>query len=434
MRHALLVLCMLAGCRGDERYTDAGSNDAVAVDAKFELDAEPFDCEAQACGAADACCPTACHANNDPDCAAVCDNSVLEDGELCDPLSSCPSTCAAVGCQLRAIDGAACAAACANAGLETTCQDGDECCPTTCNATNDAECAAVCDNGVIESGEQCDPLATCPTACPAQGCALRTLFADATCQAQCVVTGQIGACTSGDDCCPSGCNNNNDTDCAPACGNSVVEVGELCDGNCPTCGTETFTCFGQTGSAATCDTQCHQPYTECGPSDTCCPYAPGGGGTECNRGSDGECAGDRWQYVSFGLISFAPCTTVRVYGLQRNDSVLFTTCSPTGGAQSIGDTTITSIIQRQENINYFPSLSIINDDTNDPFALPVLAGWDCRNDAGSVFMSTAPHNDGGLILTGTPQRVDVTVCGYNSSSGRAPFYVWWNGPGNPNPG
>lgn len=430
----VLVVCAV-GCRQDAAFTDAGSrDDAAGVDAKIELDAEPFVCEAQACGAADACCPSACHANNDPDCAAVCDNTVLEDGEVCDPLASCPTACAAVGCQLRAIAGAACTATCVDAGLETTCQDGDDCCPSVCNATNDAECAAVCDNGVIESGEQCDPLGTCPTSCPAQGCALRTLFNGASCQAQCVVTGQIGACTSGDGCCPSGCNNNNDNDCDPFCGNTVVEPGELCDGNCPTCGTETFTCFGQTGSAATCDTRCHQAYTDCGPADSCCPFRST---EDCNRSNDGECAGNSWRTADFGNFSFGPCATVRVYGLQRGDSVLFTTCSPTGGGNSVGDTTITRIVSTDgnaETINYFPTLSVINDDTADPYALPLLAGWDCRNNAGSQYMSTAPQNDGGLILRGTPNRVEVTICGYNNSEGRTPFHVWWNGVGFANPG
>jgi cysteine-rich repeat protein len=37
------------------------------------------------------------------------------------------------------------------------------------------------------------------------------------------------ACVNGDGCCPSGCNANNDNDCASVCGNQVVEPGEVCD-------------------------------------------------------------------------------------------------------------------------------------------------------------------------------------------------------------
>ncbi len=434
MRHLVLFVTLLAACKDESVFTDAGSpGDGAALDAKVELDAEPFVCDAQACGADDACCPAACNANNDADCAAVCDNGVLETGEQCDPLASCPSSCAAVGCQLRDVTGAACGAACADGATITACADGDDCCPDACNATNDAECAAVCGNTVIESGEHCDPLASCPTACPAVGCTLRTLYDAGTCQAQCVATGAISGCANDDACCPAGCNANNDNDCDPFCGNSVVETGEVCDGNCPTCGTELFSCFGETGSATTCDLRCHQPYVDCENADACCPYKPGGGAADCNRSDDTECAGNNWRYVYFGLVSFAPCTTVRVYGMQRYDSALFTTCSPTGGAESTGDTTITAIYQ-DDGINYFPSTSLINDDTTDPYALPLLAGWDCRNSAGAQYMSTAPQNTGGLILRGTPQPVRVTICGYNNSSGRVPFYIWINGAGNPNPG
>jgi hypothetical protein len=38
---------------------------------------------------------------------------------------------------------------------------------------------------------------------------------------------------SGDGCCPPGATNATDSDCAPKCGNKVVERGETCDGNCP---------------------------------------------------------------------------------------------------------------------------------------------------------------------------------------------------------
>lgn len=434
MRALVLVVAMLAACKDETQFTDAAPpGDGAVVDAKTEIDAEVFVCEDQACGPEDACCPSACHANNDPDCTATCDNGVLEDGEQCDPLASCPSSCAAVGCQLREVTGAACGATCTDGALITACADGDDCCPDACNETNDAECAAVCDNGVIESGEECDPLASCPTACPNLGCTVRTLYSGGTCQAECVATGSITACSLvADGCCPASCNDNNDADCDPFCGNSVVEAGEVCDGNCPTCATETFSCYGETGSAATCDLRCHQPVLGCEDGDACCPYKPGSGGADCNRTGDAECTGTSWRSVSFGIVSFAPCTTVRIYGMERYDSALFTTCAPSNN-ETEGDTTITAIYQ-DDGFNYFPSLSIINDDTTDPNAIPLMHGWDCRNASGQPYMSTAPENSGGLILRGTPQPVRVTICGYGNSSGRAPFHVWINGNGNPNPG
>ncbi len=40
---------------------------------------------------------------------------------------------------------------------------------------------------------------------------------------------QVTTCVGGDSCCPSGCNNSSDSDCASVCGNGVVEAGEVCD-------------------------------------------------------------------------------------------------------------------------------------------------------------------------------------------------------------
>ena len=51
----------------------------------------------------------------------------------------------------------------------------DGCCPPTGTPDNDADCMAVCDNSIKESGETCDPLMSCPTACPANECQLRKL-------------------------------------------------------------------------------------------------------------------------------------------------------------------------------------------------------------------------------------------------------------------
>ncbi|HEX4462112.1 MAG TPA: hypothetical protein VIA18_29250, partial [Polyangia bacterium] len=39
----------------------------------------------------------------------------------------------------------------------------------------------------------------------------------------------VTQCTSGDGCCPSGCNETMDTDCPSVCGNHVAEAGEACD-------------------------------------------------------------------------------------------------------------------------------------------------------------------------------------------------------------
>src|SRR5262249_2738351 len=153
---------------------------------------------------------------------------------------SCPTSCPQRGCERYTLQGSAatCTALCVQTGAETQCKAGDQCCPPGCNLGNDSDCACTCGNGMVEGacGETCDPLSSCPQSCPRMGCPLRRLANPGTCHDECVDDRPQTTCLSGDGCCPSGCNAGNDSDCQPACGNGVVEVGETCDppGSCPT--------------------------------------------------------------------------------------------------------------------------------------------------------------------------------------------------------
>src|SRR5436190_10784357 len=167
--------------------------------------------------------------------AATCGNGKIEPGEECDPPGSCPTTCPAMGCTRFMLQGAAaaCTARCVQIAPQTACASGDGCCPTAptaCTSVNDSDCAIKCDNGMREGMETCDPLSSCPTSCPAQGCELRKLVNPASCTAACVDDRKQTECVSGDGCCPSGCNHNTDAECPAACGNGVVETGETCEG------------------------------------------------------------------------------------------------------------------------------------------------------------------------------------------------------------
>ena len=183
-----------------------------------------------ACMNGDGCCPPVCNSTTDTDCTARCGNGVREGNEKCDG-TDCPTSCPAMGCQRRKLQGSAaqCDAECVNDEVISMCGNGDGCCPPACNRNNDAECTCSCGNGIVEAacGEKCEG-AGCPGSCPPQGCQLRKLQGTA-CTAECVPDGMRTACANGDGCCPGGCTANNDNDCQPRCGNGAVEAGETCD-------------------------------------------------------------------------------------------------------------------------------------------------------------------------------------------------------------
>jgi len=84
---------------------------------------------------------------------------------------------------------------------------------------NYAPVSLTCNNGVVDSGEACDPgvAGSCPTSCAASAdaCMPNVLVgAAASCDARCEVQA-ISACVSGDGCCPAGCEDT-DADCGPA--------------------------------------------------------------------------------------------------------------------------------------------------------------------------------------------------------------------------
>ncbi len=87
----------------------------------------------------------------------------------------------------------------------------------------------VCGNGIVEVGETCD--GTCVSTCDdGDVCTVDLLTGDAeTCDAACGVVDVVW-CDPNDGCCPAGCDANTDADCAPVCGNGVIEGDEVCDG------------------------------------------------------------------------------------------------------------------------------------------------------------------------------------------------------------
>jgi hypothetical protein len=224
----------------------------------------------------------------------TCWNGRVDPGELCDPAApldggGCPASCPMLGCMVRELVGAgSCQAQCLVVAVQTACVDHDGCCPTGCNANNDSDCPVVCGNGVLEVGELCDPIGTCPTSCPNERCLLRELVNPGTCQAECRTVGMIKTCNAADGCCPANCNYNGDPDCESLCDNGTLEGDETCDPrvtcpkSCPNIG-----CMRQALlNADTCKARCVNldVITACVNGDGCCP--PG-----CKRPMDSDCPG-----------------------------------------------------------------------------------------------------------------------------------------------
>ncbi len=242
------------------------------------------------CVAGDGCCPAGCNANNDSDCSPKCGNGVVEDGETCDPKSSCPASCDdGMACTVDQMTGsrANCNVACSHTPI-TACASGDGCCPAGCNANSDSDCSPQCGNGVVEDGETCDPKSSCPASCgDGMACTVDQMTGSrANCNVACSHT-PITDCVSDDGCCPAGCNANSDSDCSPQCGNGVVEAGETCDpkSSCPASCDDGMACTvdQMTGSIADCDVACdHTPITDCVSDDGCCPDG-------CTSPTDSDC-------------------------------------------------------------------------------------------------------------------------------------------------
>ncbi|MBW2735911.1 MAG: hypothetical protein JRH20_26290, partial [Deltaproteobacteria bacterium] len=211
---------------------------------------------------ADGCCPTGCTTTTDPDCAAptLCGNTTIDKGETCDTaikpplLGSCPTSCDdGNGCTIDSFSGSDCTLDCVNTTI-TRCslklEDG--CCPAGCTNVTDADCTTsdVCGNATLDKGETCDtaikpPLpGSCPATCDDGNACTIDFFTGSDCTLACG-TRIITVCSLKrvDGCCPAGCTEANDADCAPVdlCGDGTLDKGETCDtaikpplpGSCP---------------------------------------------------------------------------------------------------------------------------------------------------------------------------------------------------------
>jgi hypothetical protein len=276
---------------GDAQEGASGKVSADGAQADGARDAESNDAGVSSTG--DAAATQTGDAAVDANTANVasCGDGLLNGAELCDSriaageAGACPTSASCKGsnaCLVGRLEGAAetCDALC-QTEPRTACESGDGCCPSGCNSGNDKDCSPSCGNGVLDTGETCEPNvgAGCPTSCAlGDGCHPTALTGSAAnCNAACVssaITTPSGATKDG--CCPGGgATFANDQDC-PGCGDHVLQAPELCDGNCPTTCDDGNPCTTNVlnGGASTCNAACSFPTiaaSTAAKDGLCCP-------------------------------------------------------------------------------------------------------------------------------------------------------------------
>lgn len=294
------------GCGDDGDPGDGGALDGSAGDAGPARDADGTDAGGDAGEGRPARCGNMmvegdeeCDDGNDSDddeclgdCTLACGDGVVSSVETCDTAiaegepGACPSECDdGVACTTDSRAGADCTVQC-EFGPITAAVDGDGCCPEGLDATDDDDCEAVCDNGVVEPGEACDTAiaegepGACPTACDdLELCTTDALLDAGTCDARCEFT-PITEAADGDMCCPEGESLLTDADCPVACGDGVRSAGEACDtgiaagaGSCPTACDDGSVCTADAlVNPGTCAATCTSTaITDPIDGDGCCP-------------------------------------------------------------------------------------------------------------------------------------------------------------------
>jgi hypothetical protein len=275
----------------------------------------------------DGCCPGGARygendaGDADSDCSPSCGNGVVDKDETCDTAiargsaGACPTMadCLPTPCaDSMLVSAGTCSAACVRTPIAV--QSGtmlDNCCPPGATKATDSDCDVVCGNGLLEAGERCEVGITppvpdaCPISCDDNIACTIDYFVGAGCTRACghfTITLPI----SGDGCCPPGATNATDSDCAPSCGNNVIERGESCeDKSCPCAGDSCPTsrkcpspppdkigragCLRQdlVGDSEHCTAHCQlTEITTCDAAakDGCCP-------ARCNSSTDADCSG-----------------------------------------------------------------------------------------------------------------------------------------------
>jgi MYXO-CTERM domain-containing protein len=177
-----------------------------------------------------------------------CGNGHLDPGEQCDSSISpgeagaCPSSCDdGDPCTFDKLDGDACNVHCVTAPV-TMAQDNDGCCPSGHTSASDNDCVESCGNGVLDTGETCDPqipggqAGACDLDCDDGDPCTADMPGGDACDPQCAHEALMEDPTHKDGCCPGELTiDAQDPDCPPPCSPTLqVDCVDLCKGKeCP---------------------------------------------------------------------------------------------------------------------------------------------------------------------------------------------------------
>lgn len=236
-----------AGCGGCSVPADCDDGNECTID----------DCVAGSCTYTPVADDTACTVGGTICCGGTCTTATCSSAADCNDADPCTTaTCNNSG---------TCAASCSNTPI-TLCVGGDGCCPAGCTPANDSDCSACDNDGVCESGEDCD---NCPNDC----------IGDTGGTPGC----DNGTCEPGEDCnnCPQDCRQKT---------NGNPNNRYCCDGDLPDCGDSRcseggFAC-GPVGGGFCCG----QDGCEAGEDSCNCALDCGAPGAEiCDNGVDDDC-------------------------------------------------------------------------------------------------------------------------------------------------
>ena len=183
---------------------------------------------------------------SEPPVPVLCGNSKLETGEQCDDGNvkdgdGCSKDCqkeevqlcgngkidSGEQCDTNHFGGYTCGIKCAEAGMAFsgtfTCTDQCMIDESACQCI--ASDVAICGNGEVETGEQCDDSNVkdgdgCSKACKTEVCGNGVLDLGESCDDGNMADG---------DCCSSACKLEHSASCNGTCGNGIIEFGETCD-------------------------------------------------------------------------------------------------------------------------------------------------------------------------------------------------------------